>query len=201
MCTSWLSISLIFNECPVYQYSDEDERSDDGMQSMDEDSPNLYKNKLITSSAVSSWSQLVKEQHSVPALVSLLNAYRAACHYRAKSTGVLDAGSCPQILDIETFCKILTFMLLEADDVFRGMLGISSSNCKKGTILELKNTSKWEARRPLIKSYLRSTLFMLNHATDPKILAFFLTRLRASIVFFAAFPPLLHRLIKVISSE
>lgn len=177
-------------------YSDEDERSDDGMQSMDEDGPNVYKNKLLTSSAVSSWCHLVKEQHNAPAFISLLNAYRAACHYGAESTGILGSASGPHILDSATFCKILTFVLREADDVFRGMLGISS-NCKRDTILGLKNNSKWKTVRPLIKSYLRSTLFMLNQATDSEILAFSLTRLRTSIVFFAAFPLSIHRLIKI----
>ncbi|KAL9422097.1 hypothetical protein AB3S75_034379 [Citrus x aurantiifolia] len=177
-------------------YSDEDERSDDGMQSMDEDGPNVYKNKLLTSSAVNSWCHLVKEQHNASAFISLLNAYRAACHYGAESTGILGSGSGPRILDCETFCKILMFMLREADDVFREMLGISS-NCKRDTILGLKNNSKWKTVRPLIKSYLRSTLFMLKQATDSEILAFSLNRLRASIVFFAAFPLLIHRLIKI----
>ncbi|KAL9418998.1 hypothetical protein AB3S75_036868 [Citrus x aurantiifolia] len=177
-------------------YSDEDERSDDGMQSMDEDGPNVYKNKLLTSSAVNSWCHLVKEQHNASAFISLLNTYRAACHYGAESTGILGSGSGPCILDCETFCKILMFMLCEADDVFREMLGISS-NCKRDTILGLKNNSKWKTVRPLIKSYLRSTLFMLKQATDSEILAFSLNRLRASIVFFAAFPLLTHRLIKI----
>ncbi|KAH9768148.1 Noc2p family [Citrus sinensis] len=177
-------------------YSDEDERSDDGMQSMDEDGPHLYLNKLLTSSAINSWCHLVKEQHNASAFISLLNAYRAACHYGAESTGILGSGSGAPILDCETFCKILMFVLREADDVFREMLGISS-NCKRDTILGLKNNSKWKTVRPLIKSYLRSTLFMLNQATDSEILAFSLNRLRTSIVFFAAFPLLIRRLIKI----
>ncbi|KAL5800202.1 hypothetical protein ACOSQ3_033300 [Xanthoceras sorbifolium] len=176
-------------------YLDDDETSDDGMQSADDDGANI--NKMLTSSAFSSWCHLVKEQHSVPALISLLNGYRAACHYGTESTGVLDAVSCYKIQDSETFCNIVTIMLREADNIFRGMLGISSSNCKRATILDLKNTSKWKTLRPLIKSYLRSTLFMLNQATDSDILAFSLTRLRASIVLFAAFPSLLRRLIKI----
>lgn len=154
-------------------------------------------NKLLTSSAVNSWCNLVKEQQSVPALISLLNGYRAACHYGAESTGTLDTDSGSRFHDSETFCKTLTFVLHETDNVFRGMLGISSTSSKRGTILELKNTPKWKTLRPLIKSYLRSTLFMLNQATDSEILALSLSRLRASAVFFAAFPPLLLRLIKV----
>lgn len=170
------------------------------MQSMDEDGPHLYLNKLLTSSAINSWCHLVKEQHNASAFLSLLNAYRAACHYGAESTGILGSGSGAPMLDCETFCKILMFVLREADDVFREMLGISS-NCKRDTILGLKNNSKWKTVRPLIKSYLRSTLFMLNQATDSEILAFSLNRLRASIVFFAAFPLLIRRLIKVFSAE
>ena len=157
--------------------------------------------KFLTSSAVKSWCQLVKEQRSVPALTSLLNGYRAACHYGTKSSGVLDAESWSRIQNSETFCEILMFVLHEADNIFRGLLEISSSNCKKEAILGLKNTSKWKTLRPLIKSYLRSTLFLLSQVTDYEILAFALARLRNSILYFAAFPSLLRRLIKVFTKS
>ena len=149
--------------------------------------------KFLTSSAVKSWCQLVKEQRSVPALTSLLNGYRAACHYGAESWS--------RIQNSETFCEILMFVLHEADNIFRGLLEISSSNCKKEAILGLKNTSKWKTLRPLIKSYLRSTLFLLSQVTDYEILAFALARLRNSILYFAAFPSLLRRLIKVFTKS
>ena len=153
--------------------------------------------KLLTSSAVKCWCQLVEEQHSVSALTSLLNGYRTACHYGTKSSGVLDSESWCRIQNSETFSEILMFILHEADNIFRGILGISSANFRKDTILGMKNTSKWKTLRPLIKSYLRSTLFLLNQVTDHEILAFALARLRNSIIYFAAFPSLLNRLIKV----
>jgi nucleolar complex protein 2 len=143
----------------------------------------------LSSSNVDSLCELVKEQNNVPAFVRLLNGYRAACHYGSESPTIVE--------DSHTFCKILTFMLHEADNIFRKILGISGSNDRKEAILELKNTSKWKTLKPVVKSYLRSTLFLLNEVTDSQILAFALTRLKASIVFFAAFPPLLGRLIKV----
>ncbi|KAJ6322917.1 hypothetical protein OIU77_012703 [Salix suchowensis] len=121
------------------------------------------------SSTVDSLCKLVKEQNNVPAFVRLLNGYRAACHYGSESPTIVE--------DSHTFSKILTFM--------------------KEAILELKNTSKWKTLKPIVKSYLRSTLFLLNEVTDSQILAFTLTRLRASIVFFAAFPLLLGRLVKI----
>lgn len=163
-------------------YSDEEESDEDGREST---------NKMgnLSSSTVDSLCELVKEQNNVPAFVRLLNGYRAACHYGSESPTIVE--------DSHTFCKILAFMLHEADNIFRKILGISGSNDRKEAILELKNTSKWKTLKPAVKSYLRSTLFLLNEVTDSQILAFALTRLKASIVFFAAFPPLLGRLIKI----
>ncbi|XP_052199584.1 protein REBELOTE isoform X2 [Diospyros lotus] len=177
--------------------SDEDETGDHGMQLMDEDSSVMNKGNVLTNSIINSWSQLVKEEHNEFALTSLLNAYRAACHYGAESISVPYAASCQRIQNSETFCSILLFMLNEADNVFRSLLKIHSSSFKKEILLDLKNTSKWKSLQPLVKSYLRSTLFLLNQVTDLEILVFSLNRLRASIIFFAPFQSLLHRLIKV----
>ncbi|KAG5239738.1 nucleolar complex protein [Salix suchowensis] len=163
-------------------YSDEEESDEDGRESTNE----MGK---WNSSTVDSLCKLVKEQNNVPAFVRLLNGYRAACHYGSESPTIVE--------DSHTFSKILTFMFHEADNIFRKILGISESNDRKEAILELKNTSKWKTLKPIVKSYLRSTLFLLNEVTDSQILAFTLTRLRASIVFFAAFPLLLGRLVKI----
>ncbi|CAN1237787.1 Protein REBELOTE [Linum grandiflorum] len=163
-------------------YLGEDESDNDDSQSTDEDG-------ALSSSAVGSLCQLVKEQHDVPSLVRILNAYRAGSHYGSESFGVLRG--------TESLGNIMIFVLQEANEVFRKILGISSSTQKKEVILELKNTSKWKTLRPLIKLYLRSTIFLLNEVTDSEILAFILKRLRTSVAFFAAFPSLLQRLIKI----
>lgn len=174
------------------QYSDEDEESKEAkLQLLDENEATNDEGKLFTISAIDLWCKLVKEEHSTPAFVCLLNAYRAACHYGAESSG-------HQIQNSETFCSILMFVLSEADNMFRRQLQISSVNCKKETLLELKNTSKWQNLKPLVKSYFRSTLFLLDQVADSDILAFALTRLRVSLIFFTVFPSLLIRLIKVL---
>ncbi|CAN1237791.1 Protein REBELOTE [Linum grandiflorum] len=170
-------------------YLGEDESDNDDSQSTDEDGALLRVGKFLSSSAVGSLCQLVKEQHDVPSLVRILNAYRAGSHYGSESFGVLRG--------TESLGNIMIFVLQEANEVFRKILGISSSTQKKEVILELKNTSKWKTLRPLIKLYLRSTIFLLNEVTDSEILAFILKRLRTSVAFFAAFPSLLQRLIKV----
>lgn len=170
-------------------YSDEDEESKQVIHLIDDNETAEDKGKLFTSSAINLWCQLVKEEHSSSAFVCLLNAYRAACHYGAESL-------VHQIQNSETFCNILMFVLSEADDIFRRQLQISTVNCKKETILELQNTSKWQTLKPLVKSYFRSTLFLLDQVADSDILNFALNRLRASLIFFGVFPSLLHRLIK-----
>ncbi|KAJ4842324.1 hypothetical protein Tsubulata_049258 [Turnera subulata] len=166
-------------------FSDEDGLTDDGRQSEYENDSK----KLLNSSAVDSLCQVVMEQHNVAALTRLLNGYRAACHYGSESSRV--------IKDSGTFSKILMFVLCEVDGVFRKLLGISGPNDRKDIISELKNSSNGKILKPLVKSYLRSSLFLLNEVTDSQILGFALTRLRASTIFFAAFPSLLQRLLKV----
>ncbi|KAL3523458.1 hypothetical protein ACH5RR_016292 [Cinchona calisaya] len=168
-------------------YSDEDEESKQVMHFVNGNE--ATDDKVFTSSATNLWCQLVKDEHSNPAFICLLNAYRAACHYGAESLG-------HRIQNSETFCDILMFVLSEADNMFRRQLQIPSINCKKGTILELKNTSKWQNLKPLVKSYFRSTLFLLDQVADSDILAFAMNQLRASLILFTVFPSLLQRLIK-----
>lgn len=170
-------------------YSDEDKMHSRRTQLLDEQESMNATLKLFTSSAIDSCCQLVKEKHCKPALIYLLNAYRTACHYGAELSG-------PRIQSSETFSKILIFILSEVDSVFESLLHIPSLNRKKETVLELVNTSKWQNLEPLVRSYLRSTLFLLSQVTDGYILAFALERLRASLIYFAAFPSLRNRLIK-----
>ncbi|KAL8090492.1 protein REBELOTE isoform X2 [Apium graveolens] len=179
------------------KYSDEDEKSDYTLQLVDEDDSNRNKSKVLSTSLVRSWSERVKEDHSDSALSSLLNAYRDACHFGTELSGLADDDLCYRIQNSEVFCNVIFIMLQEADNIFRALLKISPTTFKKETILELKNTSMWKKMKPFVKSYLRSTLFLLNQVTDSQILALSLTRLRTSIIFFAAFPSLLQRLIKI----
>ncbi|PWA91244.1 nucleolar complex protein 2 [Artemisia annua] len=172
----------------MYSDEDEDETNEDLMLIDDSTTKN---HKVLTSSAINVLSKMVTEDHNESALISLLNAYRAACHLGPEETG-------PKIQDSETFCNIYTIMLSEADNIFRVLLKLPSPKCKKEALLELKNTPRWKKTKPMIKTYLRSTLFLLKQVTDSEILAFSINRLRASIVFFAAFPSLLTRLIQII---
>nr|XP_004239297.1 nucleolar complex protein 2 homolog isoform X1 [Solanum lycopersicum] len=170
-------------------FSDEDEMSNHGRDSATEDNQGKDEGRVLTVSAISSWCRLIKEEHKEEVFVCLLNAYRAACHYGAESIGL-------RFQNAETFCSLVMSVLSEADNILRGLLGLSSFSYKKEAVLELKDTPQWVNVKPLIKSYLRSTLSLLDQVTDSEILAFALTRLRDSLPFFDAFPYLLQRLIK-----
>ncbi|KAL2926378.1 Nucleolar complex protein 2-like protein [Bienertia sinuspersici] len=176
--------------------SDEDKTNDHDLMSVTGVIPSSNSGRLLSASTIKSWCQIVKEKKNMSVFRCLLNAYRAACHYGTESTYPNVSITSPTLQNKETFCSILMFMLSEADELFRGLLGISS-HCKKETILELKSNSKWESVKPMVKSFLTSTLFLLNQFSDADILAYSLNRLRASVVFFAAFPSLQCKLTEV----
>ncbi|GAU50437.1 hypothetical protein TSUD_138090, partial [Trifolium subterraneum] len=182
------------------QDSDEETDSDDerldSVQTMNGDNSGTRVGKMLTSASIESLCKLVKEEHSLPALTSLINAYRAACHSDSEITSVSGSVLSRGIQTSESFCTILMLLLHEADTIFRILMGISSSSSKKEAVLDSKNTAKWLSLRPLIKSYLRSSVFLLNQITDSDILSFTICRLRASIIFLSAFPSLLHKLLK-----
>ncbi|CAM8960741.1 unnamed protein product [Rhodiola kirilowii] len=178
-------------------FSDEDEVNNDGMQPEVGGSSRVNSYKLLTKSIIDSWCESVMEHESLPALISLINGYRAACHHSVESDthgGV----SSTQFQNSEAFGNLTMFMLREADGIFRKFLGISSSSFKKEAVLDLKNSSKWKDLKPLVKSYLRSTIFILNQFTDAETLAFSLSRLRASLILLAPFPSLLRKLLKIV---
>ncbi|KAL2343645.1 hypothetical protein Fmac_004930 [Flemingia macrophylla] len=181
----------------IEQTQDEEISSDDGKNPVDTNNACSHVGKMLTSASVGSLCKLVKEQCSVPALTCLINAYRAACRNDTEATSASSCVFSHGILKSDTFCNILMFMLHEADPTFRRLLGISTSSSRKESVLELKNATKWLSLRPLIKSYIRSTVFLLNQVTDSEILAFSICRLRASIIFLSAFPSLLCNLLKI----
>nr|XP_010906311.1 nucleolar complex protein 2 homolog isoform X2 [Elaeis guineensis] len=152
-----------------------------------------HDDKVLTGHTIDVWCWLVMEQPDGSGFANLLNGFHAASQYGIN----FDDNSSPRIPNRAVFSKILTFVLCEADGVFRRLLGVPDS-CSKECILKLKSTPKWKTVRPLMKSYLRSSLFLLNQVTDSQILVFILSRLRASVIFFTLFPSLVGRLIKIL---
>lgn len=171
--------------------SDEDEMDsvDNDADSSDE---NLSNDKILTRKTISEWCQLVAKEPKAPSLRSLLNAYRDACRF-----GVSKSPSVQRIQSTEVFHQIITFVLSEADNIFHALLEISD-DVNKGKIMNLRSAKKWKTIEPLVKSYLQNSLDLLSQLTDNQILAFVLTRLRASAVLFSAYPSTSRRLLKIL---
>ncbi|XP_057521074.1 protein REBELOTE isoform X2 [Amaranthus tricolor] len=178
------------------QLFDEDGSINQNPQSFSAIVSNRNAGKLLSMSTIKNWGQKVKEEHSLSAFRCLLNAYRAACLYGSESTKSDVPNSFPLIQNKDTFCGILMFMLSEGDKLLRDLLELSA-NCKRESIVKLKNSSKWESVKLMVKSFLKSTLFLLNQFTDLDILVYALNQLRVSLVFFAAYPSLECKLTEV----
>ncbi|XP_041999481.1 nucleolar complex protein 2 homolog [Salvia splendens] len=168
----------------------EDSCSDEGdLSDHEEQGEDDHEEKILSNQVIVTWCQMVKEDNSQSVFVSLLNAYRTACHYGVESVG-------HRIDSSKTFCNILVYTLSNADGVFRGILQTSSLNSKNETVEKLQKNSKWKGVKSLVKSFVRSTLFLLDQITDSEILTFAMMRIRASLIFFVAFPSLVQRLLK-----
>ncbi|KAG0483787.1 hypothetical protein HPP92_011871 [Vanilla planifolia] len=148
--------------------------------------------KALNSHTIDVWCWMVMEQLNGPALPNLMNSFRAACRYGFES----DERHTYQVPMKNVFSKVLTFVLCEADGIFRKMLGVPDS-CRKEIFLKSQSSSLWIKIRPLMKSYLRSCLLLLNQVTDIQIIVFILSRVKASAVFFSSFPSLTKLLIKI----
>jgi len=166
------------------------------MQLVNETDSDIMKCKVLSRSFLATCCDMVDKEQYVPALVRLLNWYRAACQYGHEPSGIARPNIYYDIEDSETFAKVIIFVLQKADHTFRSILGLSDSSTKE-KILKLKNNPKWDSLKPLVKSFFRSTLHLVKQAGDLEIISFTLTQLRVSIVFLAAFPDLLKKLIKV----
>lgn len=162
---------------------------------VDETDSDAMKRKVLSGSVLSSFSNLVDEEQSVQALTSLLNWYRAACHYGHEASGITSPGY--DIEDSETFANVMIFVLQKADHTFRSVLGLSGSANKEKVLKLNNNNPKWDSVKPLIKSFFRSTIHLVKQAADLEITVFAFAQLRVSIVFFAVFPELLNKLIKL----
>lgn len=153
----------------------------------------------LTTATVETWCAAVKEKQHIGALKNLLRAFRTACHY---GDGELeDMGSKFSISSSHVFNKIMLYVLVEIDGVFKQMLGLADMSEKKSGAVEVQKLSKWKKLEPFVKSYLGNALHILNQMTDNQMIAFTVRRLKASVLFLAAFPILARKYLKVIPSN
>lgn len=149
----------------------------------------------LSTALVETWCAAVKEKQHFGALKNLLRAFRTACHYGDGESE--DMGSKFNISSSHVFNKIMLYVLVEIDGVFKKMLGLTDMSEKKGGAVEVQKLSKWKKLEPFVKTYLGNALHILNQMTDNQMIAFTVRRLKASVIFLAAFPILARKYMKV----
>ena len=150
----------------------------------------------LSTTLVETWCAAVKEKHHIGALKNLLRAFRSACHY---GDGELeDMGSKFNISSSHVFNKIMLYVLVEIDGIFKKILGLTDMSEKKSGVVEVQKLSKWKKLEPFVKTYLGNALHILNQMTDNQMIAFTVRRLKASVIFLAAFPILARKYMKVV---
>ncbi|GKB27795.1 nucleolar complex protein 2, partial [Tanacetum coccineum] len=122
---------------------DEEEEDEDGQEDdpMDQ-SDGLAKKeeiKTITSEMVDTWIKAIQKEKKIGAIRSIMRAFRHACH-----CGDEDNESKLSSMSFPVFNKILSFVLSEADGIFRTIFKLPLSGGKKEMILELMNTRAWK---------------------------------------------------------
>ncbi|XP_057840602.2 nucleolar complex-associated protein 2 isoform X1 [Cryptomeria japonica] len=157
--------------------------------------PRPSSKKLVTTAQIDAWCDEIKEKQNMGALHCLLRAFQTACHYGDGEE--YDFSSNIIITNSKVFNKIVIFVLCEMDGIFRKFLGLPNVGGKRETIIEMQDTARWTKLGRLIKSYFVSTLYLLNQMADNQIISFTLQCLRRSIIFLAAFPSYLQKILKV----
>ncbi|KAJ4781073.1 hypothetical protein LUZ62_065330 [Rhynchospora pubera] len=149
----------------------------------------------VTQTTLDVWCWLVTEDPNSPALRNLLNLY-----HNASLFGVITSRNekSAQIVSHEVYSTVINFVLCEADGIFRALLGVAENSNAERILMKLKSSKEWLNVGPLVKSYFKSSIKLLNQVTDTMLLVFLLFRLMSSVVFLHAFSSLGRRLIKIL---
>eukprot|EP00803_Ostreobium_quekettii_P001539 evm.model.scf_347.12 EVM.evm.TU.scf_347.12 scf_347:81912-91436(+) len=149
----------------------------------------------LTMGMVSRWCKAVKDGAHMPKLVLLLKAYKLACAYGNDQQGDAERGEQMALFSSgSVYTKVLVFVLKEADNAFRRILGVEKRD--RVTLGDCQKSKRWKKLERFVKLYASSTLYLLTQATDDRLLAFTLRRLRASAVFLGGSQHIMKNLLR-----
>ncbi|CAL5219709.1 g1599 [Coccomyxa viridis] len=136
----------------------------------------------ISAEVLSQWCLEAKQHASLRAMRKLMKAFRVACHYGDTET---EMDSTLRSTSTVVFNRLVIFVLKEADQIFRQLLGVSTdAELASGAV---KRQPRWNKVEPLLKSYLGNSLHLLGNATSPGMQMFTLRRLRPAVAWLASF--------------
>lgn len=151
---------------------------------------------MLSTALVDAWGKAIMEKQHVGAVRNMLRAYRSACHY-GDGEGE-DLGSRFNVASSHVFNRIMVFALSEMDGVIRRMLGQQDDvDRTHGKAVDFQKNSRWKKIKPFVRSYLANSHHILTQMSDNQMIGFTLRRVKASVLFLAAFPKLARLYLKV----
>jgi len=155
-------------------------------------SENRQSGKTLTSALVKTLCENAKGGKALGAAKHLFTAYRAACHYGDEENE--NDQTMLKLASSSAFNDLVQFVLAEADDIFRGVLGDKpAKSTQEQYDYEPMKSNRWKKVEPVVKSYIGNTLHLLGQLTDASMTSLVLRRLAASVAFLKPFERLTKR--------
>ena len=172
--------------------SDEEGRSNEASKGAKTKSENRQSGKTLTSALVKKLCENAKGGKALGAAKHLFTAYRAACHYGDEENE--NDQTMLKLASSSAFNDLVQFVLAEADDIFRGVLGDKpAKSTQEQYDYEPMKSNRWKKVEPVVKSYIGNTLHLLGQLTDTSMTSLVLRRLAASVAFLKPFERLTKR--------
>lgn len=155
-------------------------------------SENRQSGKTLTSALVKKLCENAEGGKALGAAKHLFTAYRAACHYGDEENE--NDQTMLKLASSSAFNDLVQFVLAEADDIFRGVLGDKpAKSTQEQYDYEPMKSNRWKKVEPVVKSYIGNTLHLLGQLTDASMTSLVLRRLAASVAFLKPFERLTKR--------
>ena len=138
--------------------------------------------------------------HGIKPLKKLTNAYHAACHLADahKTTSNFEIGSS------KVYDRLMLLSLGKVHEAFGyHLLGDDYVMEDENAPIQpkkMENADKWSAVQPVVQTFLKATIHLLNEAKEPELLSFILKSLRKYLPYLSPLPRIAENLLRTLVS-
>jgi nucleolar complex protein 2 len=164
--------------------------------------------------------QKVTDTKSTRHMKQLVVAYKSGCHFREGEEAEEGEKMPFRVSSSEVFNHLMVTGIAEFPLLFHALFGVeekhqveetqyqkdsqASKKKKEAKVVRLQTrickSERWSKLESCVRSYLKSTIFLLDQMTDQKIITFILRRISQNVlVYFACVPYIANKLLRVLS--
>lgn len=171
---------------------------------------------ILTMEMIDSMIADIQETKSTKSMKKLVIAYKSCCHFVEGEEQTEDLPY--KVPNSEVYNHLMVTGVAEFPLLFHAIFGVDESHKAEELELQKKKSKakakkkqtrlqtriakheRWGKLQSCVKSYLKSTIFLLDQMTDQKIISFILRRVNQDLlVYFACLPVLANKLIRVLN--